>query len=53
MLSMEELFGYFPGWQMLEAARLWQWNPRTHQPQPFLTLLARNSPAPAPVLPLP
>jgi SAM-dependent methyltransferase len=53
MLTMEELLARFAGWQMLEAARLWQWNPYTHQPQPFLTFIARNVPASAPVLPLP
>lgn len=53
LLSMRELLAYFPGWQMLEAARLWQWNPRTQQPQSFLTLIARNDPAPPPQLPLP
>jgi SAM-dependent methyltransferase len=53
LLSMEELLGCFSGWQMLEAARLWQWNPHTNQAQPFLTLVARNTPAPPPPMPLP
>jgi SAM-dependent methyltransferase len=53
LLSIEELLDYFTGWQMLEAARLWQWNPHTNQPQPFLTLIARNVPADPPPLPLP
>jgi SAM-dependent methyltransferase len=53
LLTMEALLSRFSGWQMLEAARLWQWNPHTNQPQPFVTLIARNTPAPAPKLPLP
>jgi SAM-dependent methyltransferase len=51
--TLEELLERFAGWQMLEAARLWQWNPRTNQPQPFVTLIARNVRVPGPVLPLP
>ncbi len=53
LVTMEELLSLFSGWQMLEAARLWQWNPHTNQPQPFVTLIARNAPADAPLLPLP
>jgi SAM-dependent methyltransferase len=53
LLTMEELLARFSGWQMLEAARLWQWNPHTNQPQPFLTLVARNVPASSPFVPLP
>jgi cyclopropane fatty-acyl-phospholipid synthase-like methyltransferase len=53
LLSLEELMTYFTGWQMLEASRLWQWNPHTNRPQPFATLIARNTPAPPPPLPLP
>jgi SAM-dependent methyltransferase len=53
LVTMEELLDRFSGWQMLEAARLWQWNPHTHQPQPFVTLVARNTPAPPPPVPLP
>jgi hypothetical protein len=44
LLSLEELMEYFAGWQMLEAAQVWQWNPHTNQPQPFATLIARNVP---------
>jgi SAM-dependent methyltransferase len=43
-LSLEELMAFLPGWQMLEAAQVWQWNPHTNQPQPFATLIARNVP---------
>jgi SAM-dependent methyltransferase len=53
LLTMEQLLVRFSGWQLLEAARLWQWNPHTNEPQPFLTLIARNVPSPGPVLPLP
>jgi SAM-dependent methyltransferase len=53
LLTMEELLAYFSGWQMLEAARVWQWNPHTNRPQPFVTLIARNVPAAGPPLPLP
>lgn len=45
LLSLEELLTYFTGWQMLEAAQVWQWNPHTNEPQPFATLIARNVPA--------
>jgi SAM-dependent methyltransferase len=44
LLSLEELMGYLPGWQMLEAAQVWQWNPHTNQPQAFATMIARNVP---------
>lgn len=53
LLAMEELLAYFSGWQMLEAARVWQWNPHTNRPQPFITLIAHNVPAASPPLPLP
>jgi SAM-dependent methyltransferase len=53
LLSLEELMAYFPGWQMLEAAQVWQWNPHTNQPQPFATLVCRKVPAQGPALPLP
>jgi SAM-dependent methyltransferase len=53
LLTLEELIGQFAGWQLLEAARLWQWNPHTNQPQPFLTMIARNVPAARTTLPLP
>jgi len=42
--TLEELLQRFAGWQPLEAARLWQWNVTTNEPQPFVTLIARNSP---------
>ncbi len=29
-------------WQMLETARLWQWNRQTNAPQPFITLVAQR-----------
>lgn len=53
LLTMEELLAYFSGWQMLEAARVWQWNPHTNRPQPFVTLIAHQVPAASPPLPLP
>ena len=53
LLTMEELLAFFSGWQMLEAARVWQWNPHTNRPQPFVTLIAHNAPAGDPPLPLP
>jgi SAM-dependent methyltransferase len=53
LLTMDELMEYVHGWQMLEAARLWQWNPHTNRPQPFVTLIARNVPASPAPLPLP
>jgi SAM-dependent methyltransferase len=53
MVSMEELLACFSGWQMLEAARVWQWNPHTNRPQPFVTLIAHNVPSGDPPLPLP
>lgn len=40
----EELLERFGNWQCLEAARLWQWNVATNEPQSFLTLIARNAP---------
>jgi len=30
------------GWQMIETAQLWQWNQRTNEAQPFVTLIARR-----------
>lgn len=42
--TLDDLLQRFQGWQMLEAARLWQWNVATNQPQPFVTLIARNLP---------
>jgi tellurite methyltransferase len=42
--TLEELLARFEGWQPLEAARLWQWNVRTNEPQPFVTLVARKTP---------
>jgi SAM-dependent methyltransferase len=53
LVSMEELLDRFAGWQMLEAARLWQWNTRTNQPQPFVTLIARNVRVPGHTVVLP
>jgi SAM-dependent methyltransferase len=53
MLTMEELLACFSGWQMLEAARVWQWNPHTNRPQPFVTLIAHNVPSGDPPMPLP
>src|SRR5438093_1900584 len=53
LLTMEELLAFFSGWQMLEAARVWQWNPHTNRPQPFVTLIAHNVPAVDPPPPLP
>jgi SAM-dependent methyltransferase len=40
-VSLDELIGRFPRWQMLEAACLWQWHVPTNWPQPFVTLIAR------------
>ena len=42
--TLEELLRRFAGWLPLEAARLWQWNVTTNEPQPFVTLIARNAP---------
>jgi SAM-dependent methyltransferase len=42
--TLEALLQRFAGWQPLEAARLWQWNVTTNEPQPFVTLIARNAP---------
>jgi SAM-dependent methyltransferase len=42
--TLEELLRRFAGWQPLEAARVWQWNVSTNEPQPFVTLIARNTP---------
>lgn len=42
-ISLEELLRRFDGWQSLEAAKLWQWNAATGQPQAFVTLIARKS----------
>lgn len=36
--TLEEILEEFEGWQMYEAARLWQWGP--DGPQPFVTLIA-------------
>ncbi len=40
--TLEELLDRLKGWQPLEAANLWQWNPATNEPQPFVTLIARR-----------
>jgi SAM-dependent methyltransferase len=42
--SLEALLERFPGWQPLEAAKLWQWSVATNEPQPFVTLIARKAP---------
>jgi SAM-dependent methyltransferase len=47
MVTLQELIARFPGWQMLEVARVWQWNPLTsfpqgERPQAFVTLIARR-----------
>jgi SAM-dependent methyltransferase len=42
--TSEELLQRFRSWQCLEAAKLWQWNVATNEPQSFITLLARNVP---------
>lgn len=42
--SLEEVLERLSGWQMLEAARLWQWNTATNEPQAFVTAIARNRP---------
>lgn len=42
--TLDELLARFAGWQFLEAAQLWQWNVATNEPQPFVTLIARNAP---------
>lgn len=44
-LSLEKLLERFRNWQRLEAAQLWQWNVRTDEAQPFVTLIARKAPA--------
>jgi tellurite methyltransferase len=46
--SLEKLLGRFNcdgadrHWQMLETARLWQWNRAANAPQPFVTLIAQR-----------
>jgi 2-polyprenyl-3-methyl-5-hydroxy-6-metoxy-1,4-benzoquinol methylase len=40
--TLEELLERFSSWQLLEAAKLWQWNTRSGEPQAFATLIARN-----------
>jgi SAM-dependent methyltransferase len=42
--TIREILDRFEGWQRLEAAHLWQWNTATDEPQPFITLIARNRP---------
>lgn len=42
--TLEDLMAHFRDWQMLEAARLWQWNVAANVPQPFVTLVARKTP---------
>lgn len=42
--TLAELLTRFSGWQPLEAAQLWQWNIRSNEPQPFVTLIARKAP---------
>lgn len=40
-LSLEELLARFEGWQLYEAAKLWQWNAHGES-QAFVTLIARK-----------
>ena len=46
--TLEELLGRLETgpepWQPIEAANLWQWNPATSEPEPFVTLIARKAP---------
>lgn len=48
--TLEDLLQRFAGWQALEAARVWQWNVTTNEPQPFVTLVARKAPPQRPDL---
>jgi len=48
--TLDDLLARFQGWQPLEAAKLWQWNVATNQPQPFVTLIARKLPPTRPQL---
>jgi SAM-dependent methyltransferase len=41
LVTLEEVMTRFPGWRMLEAANLWQWNPGSDVPLAFVTLVAR------------
>jgi SAM-dependent methyltransferase len=41
LITLEEVMERFAGWQSLEAANLWQWNPGSDTPLAFVTLLAR------------
>ena len=47
-IALEELLNRFDckasgrTWQMLETAKLWQWNARANAPQPFVTLIAQK-----------
>lgn len=43
-ITFQELLERFQRWQCMEAARLWQWNVATNEPQPFVTLIARKAP---------
>lgn len=43
--TLEELLQRFEGWQMIEAANLWQWG-GSGLPQAFVTLIARKIPSP-------
>ena len=42
LLSRFEHLGAGRSWQMLETARLWQWNQSANAPQPFVTLIAQR-----------
>jgi SAM-dependent methyltransferase len=42
--TWEGILEQFRGWQCMEGARLWQWSVATNQPQPFVTMIARNAP---------
>lgn len=47
-IALQELMQQFNhegenrGWQMLEAAQLWQWNASTNAPQPFVTVIVQR-----------
>jgi SAM-dependent methyltransferase len=42
LLSRFDHLGANRSWQMLETAKLWQWNQSANAPQPFVTLLAQR-----------
>lgn len=42
LFPAHEILDRFRGWQRLEAANLWQWNPAADRAQAFVTMIARR-----------